>query len=88
MKARSNVGAVSSATSEVRRKTRPKRIEGHHGRPVEGWGTVDALRGDTVVVRAQEAVDAREFDVAVPTTLGLAILFEMSVELHPEAAVR
>jgi polyisoprenoid-binding protein YceI len=61
-----------------------------HGvvRPIAGFVTVEPLRRGVVVIRGQQTIDIREFDLEVPTTLALKIYPEVSVEMHLEAQGR
>jgi polyisoprenoid-binding protein YceI len=65
------------------------RIEIHDVvRVLDGSVTVESLAKGALVVRGQQAIDIREFDLAVPTTLALKIYPEVSIELHLEARAR
>lgn len=57
-------------------------------RPLVGFVTVEPLRRDVLVVRGQQMLDIREFDLDVPMTLALKIQPEVSVEMHLEAQAR
>ena len=62
------------------------RIEIHDVvRPIGGIVTVDSLGQGAIVVRGQQTLDIRDFDLEVPTTLALKIYPEVSVEIHLEA---
>ena len=62
------------------------RIEIHHVvRPIGGIVTIDPLGQGGIVVRGQQTLDIRDFDLEVPTTLALKIYPEVSVEIHLEA---
>ncbi len=54
-------------------------------RPMRGLISVERLERDMMVIRGQQALDIREFDLDVPTTLALKIYPEVSVEMHVEA---
>jgi polyisoprenoid-binding protein YceI len=62
------------------------RIELHAvTRPLHGTVTVERLDRDMMVIRGQQTLDIREFELDVPTTLALKIFPEVSVEMHLEA---
>ena len=62
------------------------RIEIHDVvRPIGGIVTIDPLGQGAIVVRGQQTLDIRDFDLEVPTTLALKIYPEVSVEIHLEA---
>ena len=62
------------------------RIEIHDVvRPIGGIVTIDSLGQGAIVVRGQQTLDIRDFDLEVPTTLALKIYPEVSVEIHLEA---
>jgi polyisoprenoid-binding protein YceI len=65
------------------------RIEIHEVvRPIGGIVTIDSLGQGAIVVRGQQILDIRDFDLEVPTTLALKIYPEVSVEIHVEARSR
>ncbi len=62
------------------------RIELHAvERPLAGVVTIERLERDMMVIRGQQTLDIREFELDVPTTLALKISPEVSVEMHLEA---
>lgn len=54
-------------------------------RPLSGLVTVERLERDMMVIRGQQMLDIREFELDVPTMLALKIFPEVSVEMHLEA---
>ena len=58
-----------------------------HGvtRALHGQVSVERLERDMMVIRGQQTLDIREFDLDVPTTLALKIYPEVSIEMHLEA---
>jgi polyisoprenoid-binding protein YceI len=54
-------------------------------RPLHGTVTVERLERDMMVIRGQQTLDIREFELDVPATLALKIFPEVSVEMHLEA---
>jgi polyisoprenoid-binding protein YceI len=62
------------------------RIEIHEVvRHIGGIVTIDPLGHGGLVVRGQQKLDIRDFELEVPTTLALKIYPEVSVEMHLEA---
>jgi hypothetical protein len=54
-------------------------------RAMRGVVSVERLERDVIVVRGQQTLDIREFDLDVPPLLALKIYPEVSVEMHLEA---
>jgi polyisoprenoid-binding protein YceI len=62
------------------------RIEIHDvTRALEGTVTLESFAKGVMIVRGQQNLDIREFNLEVPTTLALKIYPEVSVEMHVEA---
>ena len=82
-------GACGQGATATNRYDLTARLEIHDVvRPLVGFVTVEPLRRDVLVVRGQQTLDIREFDLDVPTTLALKIYPEVSVEMHLEAQAR
>jgi hypothetical protein len=58
------------------------------GRSIEGSVTVESTSKGVLIVRGQQTIDIREFDLEVPTTLALKIYPEVAIEMHLEARAK
>jgi polyisoprenoid-binding protein YceI len=77
---------AARSTDESSRFELSGRIELHAVvRPLHGIITVERLERDMMVIRGQQTLDIREFELDMPTTLALKIFPEVSVEMHLEA---
>jgi polyisoprenoid-binding protein YceI len=77
---------ASRTADESNRFELSGRIELHAVvRPLLGVVTVERLEHDMMVIRGQQMLDIREFELDVPTMLALKIFPEVSVEMHLEA---
>jgi polyisoprenoid-binding protein YceI len=57
-------------------------------RAISGSVSVEISGQDTAVVRGEQTLDVRDFDLEVPTTLALKIYPDVLIELHLEGKAR